>query len=752
MITISLDEYGKFEEEVNQPLFIAGLIFDDGEQPGSSRTEEKTERTRITAYYKRVMEDVEGAVYPVDLHSDGDKERDHSIISSVKKKVEETLPEFICKGTYKGVPLCDDNKNRIRGRKGKYHLFVLLKSDAGKKHLLAENANMLVKDDWAANRYFHMASSVVNRLIFHNPLYSGGQMPAIKLDIATRATGDIDKMGNGIKEEFQKQKYKVKKGNNREYYSIMNADIYRTLIAQEMVNSGKINIRIEKLNIKSICYDSSGQGMEFLYLADSICSILGYRLTTTGSSADDWLVQIKERICDLNRDNENLIFGYDEIDNYFSNAWGQFENKDMFKALSVIYDAKGMKGEFAKHYQNEWFPFLEEQLRRRATPELFLQSVDQLHVFLQTNNIDQEKLLYIMQQLESMVEGVSNRFKSKESKERALYKLYDAGVAVYCHIGDASKAQGYYEKCRLHAVYVSLDDYMKTNNRLIVLLEDAFQWNEALNKAKENLDILQMMSELKREALSQGNEQISLDEAITISQYARVLAEKRDAEAENYFKDALSKITEGSANYKITQSYLLHHYADMGEKGKFDEESKEYFDGKNTYNQRFKYIVKMDESSHSVFSKKYALYVLIRGLLYFYKDEISNDLWKELCVLDETLLDKDGKKPGGHPWELIYKYLEILAIERKDKEARNKFRDLKKQCLTERGATIEALEQYGEAEVADCEKNYERRDRITEELSQFMRDKFEAVKDAEFSEDGNLRFEELQKYFTFMYR
>lgn len=54
--------------------------------------------------------------------------------------------------------------------------------------------------------------------------------------------------------------------------------------------------------------------------------------------------------------------------------------------------------------------------------------------------------------------------------------------------------------------------------------------------------------------------------------------------------------------------------------------------------------------------------------------------------------------------------------------------------------------------MADCEKNYERRDRITEELSQFMRDEFEAVKDAEFSEDGNLRFEELQKYFTFMYR
>ena len=29
MITISLDEYGHFEENTNEPLFIAGLIYDD---------------------------------------------------------------------------------------------------------------------------------------------------------------------------------------------------------------------------------------------------------------------------------------------------------------------------------------------------------------------------------------------------------------------------------------------------------------------------------------------------------------------------------------------------------------------------------------------------------------------------------------------------------------------------------------------------------------------------------------------------
>ena len=46
----------------------------------------------------------------------------------------------------------------------------------------------------------------------------------------------------------------------------------------------------------------------------------------------------------------------------------------------------------------------------------------------------------------------------------------------------------------------------------------------------------------------------------------------------------------------------------------------------------------------------------------------------------------------GHPWEIIYKYLEMLAIGRKDDVEREKFSRLKKERLNSRGAIIEALE------------------------------------------------------------
>ena len=51
MIIISLDEQGHFESENKEPMFIAGLIFDDL----NDEKEEKNERQRIEAYYTAVM-------------------------------------------------------------------------------------------------------------------------------------------------------------------------------------------------------------------------------------------------------------------------------------------------------------------------------------------------------------------------------------------------------------------------------------------------------------------------------------------------------------------------------------------------------------------------------------------------------------------------------------------------------------------------------------------------------------------------
>ena len=113
---------------------------------------------------------------------------------------------------------------------------------------------------------------------------------------------------------------------------------------------------------------------------------------------------------------------------------------------------------------------------------------------------------------------------------------------------------------------------------------------------------------------------------------------------------------------------------------------------------------------------------------------------------------KDGKEPCGHPWEIIYKYLEMLAIKRRDDNARKQFGKLKRTRLNYRGEIIEALEMFGDAEIAEFEGKIDQRDAITKELIVYLKDNFAVLKEKIFSDDGEERYKELQEYFTFMYR
>lgn len=754
MLTISLDEQGNFENDDNKPLFIAGLIFNDKEETkGAARVEEHIERERIRAYYKKAISDAGSSFsYPEDLHSNGDRNRDRNVVALVKDKISETLPEFLKSGTYNGQPLYNDSNRKIADRVGCYNLFVILKSDDGKKKLLAQNVNMLASDEWAANRYFHMASTVVNRIIFHNPLYALGQMPDINLDIATRSTGSVEDMDSDLVEEFEKQSYRANENGatGYKYFSIMNADIYRTLIAQEMISSKKTKINIERLHVKSIQYHPDKKMMEFLYLADSICSILGFDLN--GNSADEWLETINDRVAALNSGNDNLVFGYDEIDNDFAEAWGFFERGDYFNALSTTYDAKMKSGKFAEYYADTWFPYIEKCVYDSVNPVSFTSNINLLSSMLTVSNLDQEKLLYLMMQYDRMAEKVSDQYRSQDMKANTLYKLYDAGVSAFCHVGNAKKALEYYEECKKYSFYVGIDAFLDTNNKLVVCLEDSFEWEKALEIAKSNVSSQEMVSEVKREVLYQNSEQDYLAEAKSISQLARIYSEMRDMEAEALYRKALDKLEHGSANYKITQSYLLHFYADMGMKDEFEAEAIDYFDGKTTYNQRLKYILGIDEVAHSAFSNEYALYIWARGLTLFNPEQIDDSLWNKIVKLKETITKLNGREPGGHPWEIIYKYFAVLAIRRNDFENAELFKLHKKNCMNYKGEIITALDMFGDAEIADVAGDIASRDEITAELAKYLNNNFDSMRDNSFSQDGVMRYSELESYFTFMYK
>lgn len=748
MITISLDEYGDFENDNNnnKPVFIAGLIFDDLD----NTDEEKKERERIKAYYKKVICDVNeesnvNLTYPQALHCDGNASK-NSNVGLVKSKVSATLPEFIQQGTYNNMKLNNDNGDAIRGRRGRYHIFVMLKSDDGKKKLLSDKANILADDNFASNRYFHMASSVVNRIIFHNPIYKSNFKPTINLNLATRTTPNLEGLSVN---EYKKQGQNVKNNNGNKFCHIMTSDVYRTLIQQEITNNNKENIKIKDFKTLSINYSNSSD-MEFLYMSDSICSILSYSIG--GTSADEWLTKIDERVKNLNSNNINLIFGYDEIDNDFSYAWKCYECNMLYEALSVVYDAKQKDGRFAKYYVDNWFHYIEDRVFESSTQDTFEKDVNELASLVRTSNLEQKKLLYLSRQYEKIGEKLLSNKNDEKKLSISLYTLYDTLVTAYCHIGDPTKALEYNNESKKYAYYVGIDAVLRTNNKVIVCLEDSFEWNEAEKIACDNVKYQEMVSEMKHEVLKFDKEKGYVDEAKAISQQARIYAVKRDIKAEELFKKAIDILKRNTPDYKITQSYLLHFYADMGMKEAFDKEVLDYFDGKKTYLKRLTMIENMDSSRQALFNKNYALYVLIRGLYYFHQDEIEDTLWNKLCVIDEKFVNNEGKQLTGHPWEIIYKYMEMLAIKRGDNANKTKFMKLKEKCLYSKEKIIKALNLYGEAEVAACAKDIDKRDKVTLELATLLNDEFEVMKKRQFSEDGTKRYDELYDYFSFMYR
>lgn len=748
MITISLDEYGHFEENTNEPLFIAGLIYDDLED----LKDNIEERRRIEGYYKMVLNSISDSnysySYPMDLHSNDDRKRNSTIVANVKEAVKKSLPEFLTKGTFEGKTI-ELNGSRLKSRKGKYHIFVMIKSKEGKKALLEETASIFARDNYSVNLYFHMASSVVNRIIFHNPIYSK-QMPPINIDIATRSTGDASKLSSDMKAALKKQGFHIKQGSKSDYYSIMDSDIYRTAIAQEMLISGKHKIKINNFMVSSISYESNAYNKEFLYLADSICSVLSFGLEKF-RNADEWLGEIDSRVVNLNPDNKNMVFGYDEIDDDFSASWYAYEKHKYYDAISIVYDARQEETEFAKYYSKNWFPYIEDNIKKNISVKTFIDGVDNLYKMLRINNLHKEKLLYILKFFEDLGDKVKNDFNAVEVKARNFFKIYESGMSAFCHVGDAQNAIKYYDKCKSLSGYVGIDEFMRITDKLIVNFEDLFEWDKAIELAKKNIENMELISEIKKDILEVDDNVAFQDEAKAISQYARVLAEKRDMLAEEKFKLALSKLEKNSANYKITQSYLLHFYADMNMKDSYETEATDYFDGNNTYSKRFKYIMKADCGPNSVFSIDYALSVLVRGWFLFGSDDISSELWEKLRNIADLYREKTGKHATGHPWNLIYKYLELLAIKKHDEISQKLFRDLRLNSTEDYGGIVKAIDLYSMTEIANYLNQYEERDKYSTELMQFMKHKFDALKDLLIPNDGEERLKNLDSYFTFMY-
>ena len=99
-----------------------------------------------------------------------------------------------------------------------------------------------------------------------------------------------------------------------------------------------------------------------------------------------------------------------------------------------------------------------------------------------------------------------------------------------------------------------------------------------------------------------------------------------------------------------------------------------------------------------IFNYKYALYVFIRGVYAFRMEEISDDFLEILYDIEgqikKTEIDVKGEKNSsfeklmGHPSEIIFKYLSLIALAKGDKDKVNLFKRKIHSCLDYKGAAI----------------------------------------------------------------
>lgn len=761
MLTYALDEYGDFEgiKHTNEPIFIGGLIYDDNSVKG----EVKKERKRVEAYYKAVIaeaaskaSDISEFSYPGALHSNGNGSRDHNVVRPVKERISASLGEFIQRGTYHEKKLKYTDRNGMmrdfQDRKGEYHIFVILKSDQGMTRLLNQHASILAKDNYASNLYFHMAGELISRLIFNNPLIS--DISEIYLDLATRRS-PVLKNDCTLFNEYKEQGYKAEQVDGGKcQFKLTNPDVYRSVIAEKILDADQPNLSIVKFNVDPIRYHrSASNGMEFLYMSDSICSVLGFDID--GDNADEWLKCIVSRVQSITGKTENLIFGYDEIDNIYAKAWTKYAEGDYYKALSISFDAGKLSGGFAEYYKNIWFKKLEEKIAESTNVSEFNMAVRKLNETLDNNTLDQDKCFYILGVLERLVPVMEERFHSPEAK-RILYTLYDCGVTASCHIGDSRRAEEYFEKCTQYASLVSLDEYLSTRNKLVVFCCDYFEMNRAEVLSDENIMYQELLTDLKKELKLPGVREAGFESMGKVhSQRGQVYAFKGDSRAEEEFRLALTHFVEGSANYKITQSYLLHYLLDKNSKEAYLAEAESYFDGKKKLIDQFKYIINEGSKNDPLINVKYALYIYLRALYYFRLSELTDKLWSEIQNAEEKFGKRIRKKEWkltGHPSEIIFKYMRLIALSRNETELEEKYAQRMKNCLIYHGVTEDVIGRFGEIEVMDVKGDIGKRDELSLALCRQLADDFEVFDGMEISEEGETRYHWLEEQMTFMYR
>lgn len=700
MITIAIDEYGDFNflkpnskntDNKKNVLYISGIVYNDLDDSQDANFE----RQRLDRFF-RVIADKENVSYPeafyskrkgevsesdsddlptetmylnmLDSEEENSEENPYAAKKTVyisekakyKRAIAAALPEFFAHGTYNGEELVPVP------RRGFYSIAVMLKSEKGKSMFNDEQTGVLSHDDTVSNLYWHMADATVSRLVFHNPYNL--DVNRVQFDLPTRITEVA--ADNPIKiEEFKALGFKeyvfprgTKPNPHKVYFQVANEFNYRAALELKSVDYNRLNMDIKTFKALSINYDAKGrletEKYAFLYLANFLCGHFSFygKLHTLVSDMSRFEA-IRKLTDELNGSAPNLLFVYDDVDINYEQAMIEFCRQNYVAALSYLYDGAHGESNFAEFYRTEWFPHIEELIHGEMDVRGIERAIQDLAYYADDTNCNANKLVYMFKHIEQLVISLENQ---ELLDGRIAYAFYDTGMTAFNHVGDNSLAEYCFLECRHWSRYVPIEDYLLTLKRHVVSFVDCYLYKDALQASRDIVSMEEHIQALRAKLYgSDIGASISLGQAY--SQLGQVYAYLQDPDAEKFFKNALSIFDDTSSDAYRTQSYLLHYYIEVGDKASYEQLAVDYFGGNHTLADQLSYIQSLPEQEVHVQSMAFALYVYVKALYVLYRDDIGAFITNQLHRIEQDI--RKAVLINSHPWELIYTYLSLIALQ-----------------------------------------------------------------------------------------
>lgn len=282
-------------------------------------------------------------------------------------------------------------------------------------------------------------------------------------------------------------------------------------------------------------------------------------------------------------------------------------------------------------------------------------------------------------------------------------------------------------------------------------LNDVFQFQNSVSICEDAVLYLEETWNLKKQITEKESPaHVSLGKAY--SQLGQGYALLQDEKAEETFETALQYLQHDTANYNITLSYLLHYYMDRKDKRDLVlQKSVQYFGGNTKISDQFDYMIaEYKKGRKSVIDLRYSLYVLLKEIYFYRFDELSNDknLKEALLNLKTTLHQKLGEnepRMSGHPWELIYKYLLLLAAKSGRINLEKKYIKLLMESIPYESPVLDAIKHVGLAEYYECKADNRQREKSIMKAC-------EAAKKVSPKNDLTIEsYDDLRKYILFFY-